>query len=173
MAPEQAAGRPADARADLFSAGVVLYRMFTGDSPFRRHDVMATLNALATFDPPRPAAMPEPLWNFVRRLLAKSPAGRPADASAALAEWRSVEDRLGGAAPPRSRRGRAIAAGFAALAIAAGVVVTVKDKDGRVVAQLAVPEGGSVTQSPAPAAEPPKARAASAGRSRRPGASRW
>ena len=53
MAPEQARGPPVDARADLFSLGVVLYRILTGMSPFQRGTTIATLTALAIETPPR------------------------------------------------------------------------------------------------------------------------
>ena len=54
MAPEQARGKPLDARADLFSLGCVLYRAVTGRLPFRGPGTMDTLLALATETPPAP-----------------------------------------------------------------------------------------------------------------------
>ena len=57
MAPEQARGEVVDARADLFSLGCVLYRMLTGQSAFGGKDVMATLMALATHEPPAPRTL--------------------------------------------------------------------------------------------------------------------
>jgi len=54
MAPEQTRGEPADHRADLFSLGVVLYRMSTGEHPFTATDALSTMIAVATKIPATP-----------------------------------------------------------------------------------------------------------------------
>jgi serine/threonine protein kinase len=97
MAPEQARELPLDARADLFSVGVVLYRMIAGNSPFQRESLYATLAALVEHDPPPSASfrvVPDDLAGLIDRLLAKSPDGRPASAKAALAVVLEVEQQL-------------------------------------------------------------------------------
>jgi eukaryotic-like serine/threonine-protein kinase len=81
MSPEQARGEAVDSRADLYSAGVVLYRILAGRSPFVRESKAATLRAVATEEAPplseAAAGLPERLVSLVRRLLAKDPAKRP------------------------------------------------------------------------------------------------
>jgi serine/threonine protein kinase len=80
MAPEQAAGKDVDGRADLFSLGVVLYELVTGVRPFRGDHDAAVLYSiahepatpLASHDPSLPAA----LQLIVDRALAKDPADR-------------------------------------------------------------------------------------------------
>jgi len=80
MAPEQAEGRPADHRADVFSIGVILYEMATGRRPFTG-DTTAALLAAILRDMPVPvtevnAALPAEFARIVRRALAKDPTRR-------------------------------------------------------------------------------------------------
>ncbi len=80
MAPEQARGEDLDARADLFSLGVLLYELCTGQTPFEAGTPLAVLRKL-TDEPHRPVRelspdTPEWLAILIDRLLAKSPADR-------------------------------------------------------------------------------------------------
>jgi len=143
MSPEQARGNKVDARSDLFSLGSVLYRAATGRPPFPGDTTSAVLTALAV-DDPIPVrridpALPPPLAALIHDLLRKAPGDRPTSDD--------VIRRLTAAAPvePRRRPGRAILAGsLAALVVlAAGVIVVVRDKDGKVVASVPLPPGGT------------------------------
>ncbi|MBN9657316.1 MAG: serine/threonine-protein kinase [Acidobacteria bacterium] len=81
MAPEQAEGRTADARSDIFSFGVVLYEMLSGRQAFRRETALRSLAALIREDPPpldslRSGLTPG-LSAFVAACLSKAPEQRP------------------------------------------------------------------------------------------------
>ncbi|HET9887920.1 MAG TPA: protein kinase, partial [bacterium] len=92
MSPEQAQGREVDSRSDLFSLGIVLYELIAGQSPFRRENEAATLNAIVTATP-QPLAryrndVPDELQRVVMRCLAKSPEERYQTSADLLAELR-------------------------------------------------------------------------------------
>jgi WD40 repeat protein len=106
MAPEQANGEAVDARCDLFSLGVVLYRMCTGQLPFQGRDALSTLMAVVAYNPPPPAevepTIPPALSGLVMRLLAKQPSGRPASAQAVAEELAALAADRTDLTPARS-----------------------------------------------------------------------
>lgn len=173
MAPEQARGEHLDGRTDLFSLGVLLYRLGTGRQPFQGKGTMEVLTALAV-DEPEPASIARPdmplrLAGLIHQLLAKDPSGRPASAEATSVELDGVLDevrtvsRVGGATPahdtpmvaandvppPRRRNRWRIAAGFLGFLamVAGGVIIIVKSRDGKET-RVEVPDASTVKVSP-------------------------
>jgi serine/threonine protein kinase len=86
MSPEQADGRPADARSDLYSVGCVLYELLTGRPPFTGDSPAVVLFGHLHKTPPPPSQLNPCLAPFWDRILltarAKDPEGRHSDAAA-------------------------------------------------------------------------------------------
>ncbi|MBN8617025.1 MAG: protein kinase, partial [Deltaproteobacteria bacterium] len=101
MAPEQASGRPVDARSDVFSLGVTIWEMVTGQPLFRRSTPAQTLRAILGDPAPRldVAAPGTPKWlaDVVVRCVEKEPLLRHGDGSAV---WQRLDE--GRASDPES-----------------------------------------------------------------------
>jgi serine/threonine protein kinase len=94
MSPEQCRGELTTPESDLYSMGVTLYRMLTGELPFKGPDLPAFLYQHCTTPPAPPSAL-EPkvsgaLDEVVLRMLAKDPKARYANAADAIAALRAV-----------------------------------------------------------------------------------
>jgi len=80
MSPEQAEGKPVDARSDIFSFGALLYEMVTGGRAFDRDSFASTLAAVIKDQPKPPAqlvpGLPHDLEEFILRCLEKDPGRR-------------------------------------------------------------------------------------------------
>lgn len=72
MSPEQVVGREIDARSDVFSVGVILYEMLSGQKPFRGDNVVAISYAITNKEPDPLTQVPPALWDVVRRALEKA-----------------------------------------------------------------------------------------------------
>lgn len=86
LAPEIVAGRPFDARADLYALGVILYRVLAGRLPFDTKGVELLRQQVEAAVPPLPESVPSDTRALVMRLLAKSPDDRHASASELASE---------------------------------------------------------------------------------------
>jgi serine/threonine-protein kinase len=107
MSPEQARGRRADFRSDIYSLGIVVFEAFTGRVPFRGSTPVETLMMHVEAAPPieDPAlALPPALLPVLRSALAKDPPARFADAASMAAALRAAR---GGAMPAVVRPVRA------------------------------------------------------------------
>jgi Tol biopolymer transport system component/predicted Ser/Thr protein kinase len=76
MAPEQAEGKKADERTDIFAFGAVLYEMLAGRRAFQGASTLAVLGAVLREEPPSVAGVPHELERILRRCLRKDPARR-------------------------------------------------------------------------------------------------
>ncbi len=105
MSPEQAMGKRGDdldGRSDLYSLGIVMYQMLTGNLPFKADTTMEML--MAHMQQPAPDVravrpelqIPSSEANVVVRLLEKKPEARPATAGALIEEIEQAEAELGG-----------------------------------------------------------------------------
>ncbi|MEM7152819.1 MAG: serine/threonine-protein kinase [Myxococcota bacterium] len=84
MSPEQAGGLPVDARADLFSAGLILIRLLTGGVPLRARTALDQIRVRAARDiPPLPASYPDELRYLCADLCARDLDDRIASAGEA------------------------------------------------------------------------------------------
>jgi eukaryotic-like serine/threonine-protein kinase len=95
MSPEQALGRPVDTRTDLFSFGILLYEMCTGQSPFAGDTTGELLIAIVQQVPITPARLnpdvPIGLATIIDRCLEKDPGRRYQHASEIRADLKAVQ----------------------------------------------------------------------------------
>jgi len=85
MSPEQFMGQVVDARTDIYSTGVLLYQLLTGERPFEG-SMTAIMHKVLNTDPPPPSQLavtsPVPLDAVVHRAMSKRPEDRYASAAA-------------------------------------------------------------------------------------------
>jgi eukaryotic-like serine/threonine-protein kinase len=108
LSPEQARGTTVDHRSDLYSVGIVLYELLTGEVPFTGDSPVEIAMKHLSAQPPLPSerkeSVPQDLDLVVTRALAKDPAERYQSAEemdadlAAVAEGLAVSDRTADAA---------------------------------------------------------------------------
>jgi serine/threonine-protein kinase len=130
MAPEQAKGRPADKRSDIWAFGCVLYEMLTGERAFDGDDVSDTLAAVLRSEPDwarLPANLPPLALTLLRDCLKRDPRWRVSDISTALFVFRR-EANLETSAPRSTSRlntTTVTAAAIAGLVVALGAAYVI------------------------------------------------
>jgi len=130
MSPEQAQGKPLDARSDLFSFGTMLFEMLTGKRPFRGDNQVSTMAAILREEPQAVSSLvaaPHELDRLIGRCLRKSAERRFQTASDLrlaledLAEEAS-SGQLAPASPPPTRSAWWRVAAVVAIAALAAVL---------------------------------------------------
>jgi serine/threonine protein kinase len=142
MAPEQATGAQLDARCDLYSVGIILYQMVTGQVPFDGPSSIEVLTRQVHEAPVPPrklrrkADISPALESVILRVLSKDPARRPQSAEELRQQLLAVANRSAEVPPPspavpaaaprpptRGRGRTALLAGAAALALLAALTL--------------------------------------------------
>ena len=147
MSPEQAEARPVDHRTDIFSLGVMLYEMGTGQRPFQGDPSLSVLSAVLK-DHPRPAtelnlALPGAFARLIKTCLRKDPERRYQSAKDLRNELQTLREELDTGELHRPVFAASAAASSGRWPIIAGGLA--------VVAVVAV---GAALWRPAPVAEP-------------------
>ncbi len=144
MSPEQSLGQPADVRSDIYSLGVLLYRLLTGRCPFQG-SVDEVLRAIRKDDPPLPnrlrPGLPNALQAICLRAMAKHPDDRYPSARHLAEDLKRCADRCG-------RRRRPLVAAclgglLPALLLMASIVIIIYHRDGPLT-RIEIPKGSQV-----------------------------
>ncbi len=98
LSPEQAEGKAATRRSDLYSLGCVLYTLICGRNPFRGENVIDLLHKhrYGLFDPPRTVVpdLPHEIDELICQLMEKEPEKRPPDASVLQRRLQVLRNKL-------------------------------------------------------------------------------
>jgi eukaryotic-like serine/threonine-protein kinase len=129
MSPEQAKGRPADKRSDIWAFGCIVFEMLTGGRPFKGEDVTDTIAAVIRSDPEWTALrtdVPGSLQRLLRRCLNKDPRQRLRDIGDARLEVADALSQPDRGVPVRpASRGRTAAMSAITLLLGAALATVV------------------------------------------------
>lgn len=127
IAPELVNGEGGDARSDIYSAGIMLYELLTGQQPFRGQVPVAVAMQHVRDNVPAPSAavpgLPAEMDELVRYMTEKDPDNRPANGASLLEDLRHIRRTLtpeeldaggsrGGSCPPQAAETQALTASF-------------------------------------------------------------
>jgi serine/threonine protein kinase len=131
MSPEQAMGKGVDHRSDIFSTGIILYELVTGERPFRGDSVASVLSAILRDTPPSVTDvnpdLPRDLQRIIRRCMVKDVERRYQTSKDLRNELEELKQEVDSGTEPAARivparrrgPGVAAAAGLVLLAVAA------------------------------------------------------
>lgn len=157
VAPEVLRGQRADSRADLYSLGVLLYWMLSGQLPYQAASVPELLQKIVDDDPAplvsRHAKLPRAAREVVANLLEKRPDRRYQNAEEVIEDLQRIDDRIaerernwsGGRIVPIRVRWTAIMSALVAFTIGVGLIVVHRTQE-RVARDLAFDYGFTLTR---------------------------
>ncbi|MCW8877952.1 MAG: protein kinase [Kangiellaceae bacterium] len=99
MSPEQVLGKPMDNRSDIYSFGVLLFRMLMGITPFKGGDLGQLFKQIVKDKPPvikvEEDKVQDDVQDLIRKMLQKNPSKRFQKAAMITAELANIQQRLG------------------------------------------------------------------------------
>ena len=129
LSPEQIEGTPTDGRSDIFSLGIVLYQLATGQRPFQSDSVDAVCAQIlkAKITPPTKVnpMLPRPFDGIIERCLAKNPANRYANGEILSTDLEAVAGQPAPTARPKPVRNRSISTSLRYAGAAAALVLAI------------------------------------------------
>ena len=102
ISPEQATGKAADQRSDIWALGVTLLEALTGNNPFQRENMAATFMAILNDPPPALDKVAPELQHVIYRCLSKDPAKRYQSCGELLRDLEDIQPALAASAPGTS-----------------------------------------------------------------------